>query len=122
EGEGGVGDAADGDEEAAGAGDVGDAVEGDAAGNLEGDAVAHGVHGALHGVQVGVVQEDGVCAGLQGLGQLRQRLHLDLHPQAVGNAGPGPADGLAHSAGQADVVVLDQHAVGEAEAVQPPAA
>ena len=74
---------------------------------------------------VHVVEQHDVGAGLERLRQLVERRHFDLDPQRVRRPCLASIDGVRHAIRAADgrqVVVLDQHAVGQPEAVVVPAA
>ncbi len=79
------------------------------------DALAHILH--RH-----VVQHDDIRPGVQTLTHLVHGLRLDLHPEGMGGVAPHGADGLENAAGGHDVVVLDEHPVGQIEPVVVPAA
>ncbi len=90
---------------------------GDAAGGLGEGAAAAAAHGLGERRQVHVVEQHGVHPERQRLVQLFQSVHLDLDLHHVTDGGARPLDRRAEAAGQGAVVVLDQHAVVEAEAM-----
>ncbi len=64
-----------------------------------------------------VVEQDRVDAGRQRLFELIQRIDLDLDLHEMADAAARGEDRRPDAAGHGDVVVLDQHAIVEAEAV-----
>ena len=78
--------------------------------------------GRRHGVVVHVVEHDDVGSGGNRLLDLRERLALHLDLAYEGGVGARRLDSLAHAARGGDVVVLQQHPVGEVVAVVAPAA
>src|SRR3989304_5644825 len=111
--------------------DVAHARRGDGAGVVQGDAarglqhrpgVATGGQGddIAHGVQGHVVQEELVGAGVQGPAGLLNSRHLDFDAQ-VGDGLAGQANGVwyagAPGAQGGQVVVLDEDALGQVEAM-----
>ena len=78
--------------------------------------------GRRHGVVVHVVEHDDVGPGGDRLLDLRERLALHLDFAHERGVGARCLDGFAHAARGGDVVVLQQHPVGEVVAVVAPAA
>lgn len=68
--------------------------------------------GLTHLVRFHVVEHDDVRACLHGLADLVVRLALDLDLAHEGRMGLGRQDGLTHTAGSTDVVILEQDPVG----------
>ena len=106
---------ADGDEVDAGLGDRADGVERDAAGRLELGAAGDERDGARELGRRHVVEQDPVGAGVERLAHLRRASRT--RPRPAGRSPGRGATASAIDAGEPQVVVLDQDAVVEAEAV-----
>ncbi len=120
DGDGGVGEGADGDEVDPGEGVVADGLEVHVAGGLDGD-VGQGGADLLDRLFDGggghVVEQDGLGAAGDGLVELDLAADLDLHDLAGLAAGEGVGEGGGKASAEGDVVVLDEDAVLQVEAV-----
>ena len=68
-------------------------------------------------VRVHIVEQHGVDADFERLGELVERVDFELDLDEMAGMGAGAFERRPDAAGQRDVVVLDQHRVVEAEAV-----
>src|SRR5512140_1126993 len=117
DGPGRMGQGADGDKIDPRLGDGADAVEGHVPGGLERHAAPDEGDRLVHRLVRHVVEHDQIGAGGQGLADLEEAGRLDLDADPRADPGPGAADGFADAPDEAQVIVLDQDHVGQAEAV-----
>jgi hypothetical protein len=103
-------------------GDGADAVEAHVPGSFEGDTASDESHGFAHQLKGHVVEHDHVGAGGQGVSDLGEVGRFDFDADAGADGGAGPADGLGDAPDVAQMIVLDQDHVGEAQAMVRPAA
>ena len=73
--------------------------------------------GLAQHVRAHVVQQHRIHSQGHRLVELCQRVDLELDLHQMADAGPGPLHRRPHSAGDGDVVVLDQHRIIQAEPV-----
>src|SRR6266849_7190957 len=82
-----------------------------------GSATAHQFHRAVHHFDMHVVEQDDICTGCQGLVYFHQCFALDFDLEQVGSQAASGIDGCCDAPGRLDVVVLDENAIAQAEAV-----
>ena len=116
----GVGQCADRDEVYTRLSDGADSLERDSARGLENGPAGCQFDRLAHCRDVHVIEHDDICAGIERKLQLFERRHLDFDADRVRSGGPGCGDDRWNSFGTAhggNMVVLDQHAVEQSEAM-----
>src|SRR5437868_2272231 len=113
-------DRADRDQIDAALGDAAHGFQSDAARRFDqdgGSLFTDQLHGSAHLGGRHVVEHDDVGAGLQSIAQLRVASDFNFDAHQVRHAAAGQLDGATYAAGQGDVVVFDEHAIIQPEAV-----
>src|SRR4051794_37093236 len=115
-----VGQSADADVVDASLGIEANILQIDAAGGFERDAprmAADALHTGAHQVGRHVVEQHRFAAVLQSFLELGHGAALDLYRLLAATVAMGALERLRHAARHGDVIVLDEHAIGEIEAV-----
>src|SRR5258706_8128908 len=92
-------------------------LEGDAPGGFQLGAIAGNLHRLAHAREVEVVEEDQASARIQRFAQLLDRFHLDLEHCALGHVVQRRAHRGLYAAGGHEMILLDEDAVEEPDAV-----